>query len=87
MRISQDHRHAFSVETIASDMAIFRNSILTLSVALQKNAEINFYCEKSNHILDCSEVAFHSHLFWKISPENTGVRVLILVKLQIDCSE
>ena len=38
-------------------------------------------------ILDCSEAAVHSHPFSKISPENTGVRVLLLVKLQTDWSE
>ena len=38
-------------------------------------------------ILDCSEAAVHSHPFSKISPENTGGRVLLLVKLQTDCSE
>ena len=32
MRTSKDHVHACSVETIGSDVAIFRNSILTLSV-------------------------------------------------------
>ena len=38
-------------------------------------------------ILDCSEAAVHSHPFWKISPENTGGRVILLVKLQTGCSE
>ena len=38
-------------------------------------------------ILDCSEAAVHSHSFSKISPENTGGRVLLLVKLQTYCSE
>ena len=38
-------------------------------------------------ILDCSEAAVHSHPFSKISPGNTGGRVLFLVKLQTDCSE
>ena len=38
-------------------------------------------------ILDCSEAAVHSHPFSKISPENTGGRVLLLSKLQSDCSE
>ena len=38
-------------------------------------------------ILDCSEAAVHSHPFLKISPENTGGRVLFLVKLETDCSE
>ena len=39
VRISKDHGHACSVETIGSDVAIYRNSILTLSVTLQKNSE------------------------------------------------
>ena len=38
-------------------------------------------------ILDCSEAAVHNHPFSKISPGNTGGRVLFLVKLQTDCSE
>ena len=38
-------------------------------------------------ILDCSEAAFHSHPFLKIYPRNTSGRVLLLVKLQTDCSE
>ena len=38
-------------------------------------------------ILDCSEAAVHSHSFSKISPENTGGRVLLLNKLQTDCSD
>ena len=38
-------------------------------------------------ILDCSEAAVHIHPFSKIYPENTGGRVLFLVKLEIDCSE
>ena len=38
-------------------------------------------------IRDCSEAAIYSHLFSQISPENTGGRVLLLVKLQTDCSE
>ena len=37
-------------------------------------------------ISHCSEAAFHSHPFSKIYPENSGVRVLLLVKLQTDCS-
>ena len=36
-------------------------------------------------ILDCSEAAVHSHPFSKISPENTGGRVLLLVRLQTNC--
>ena len=38
-------------------------------------------------ILDCSEAAVHNDPFSKISPENTSGKVLLLVKLQTDCSE
>ena len=38
-------------------------------------------------ILDCSEAAVHSHPFSEISPGNTGGTVLLLDKLQTDCSE
>ena len=38
-------------------------------------------------ILDCSEAAVYSHPFSKTSPENTGGRVFLFVKLQTDCSE
>ena len=38
-------------------------------------------------ILDCSEANVHSHPFPKTYPENTGVRVLLLVKFETDCSE
>ena len=38
-------------------------------------------------LLNCSEAAIHRHLFPKISPGNTGGTVLLLVKLQTDCSE
>ena len=38
-------------------------------------------------ILECSEAAADSHPFSKISPENTSGRVLLLPKLQTDCSE
>ena len=38
-------------------------------------------------IMDCSEAAVHSHPFSKTFPENTGGRVLLLVKLQTSCSE
>ena len=38
-------------------------------------------------VLDCSEVTVHSHPFLKISPENTGSRILLLVKLETDCSK
>ena len=33
-------------------------------------------------ILDCSEAAVYSHPFSEISPENSGGRVLLLVKFQ-----
>ena len=91
MRISKDHGHVCSIETIGCDVAIFRNSMLTLSVTLWKNVERSFYCEKSNKItssyLGLFRSTVHIHPFSKISPENTGGRVLILVKLQTDCSE
>ena len=35
----------------------------------------------------CSKAAAHSHPFLKIYPENLGVRVVLLAKLQTDCSE
>ena len=38
-------------------------------------------------ISHCSEAAVCSHPFLKTSLENSGVRVLLLVKLQTDCSE
>ena len=38
-------------------------------------------------ILECSEAAANSHSFSKMSPENSGGRVLLLVKLQTDCSD
>ena len=75
MRISQDHGHACSGETIGCDVAIFRNSTLTLSVTLFLLREIELHS------------TVYSHPFSKISPENTGGRVLLLVKLQTDCSE
>ena len=34
MQISKDHDHTCSIETVGCDVAIFRNSILTLSVTL-----------------------------------------------------
>ena len=68
-------------------MAIFRSSLLTLSVTLEKNTERNFYCEKSNYITNsylglCSEAAVQIHPFSKIYSENTCGRVLLLIKLQ-----
>ena len=72
--------HAYSIESISSNMAIFRSYISTLSVTLKKNTGLL-------SISDCSEAAAQNHPFSKISPENTGDRVLLLVKLQADCSE
>ena len=87
MPISKDHGHACSVETIGPDVAIFRNSILTLSVKrMQKEIESNRITLQAA-ILDCSEAAVHSYPFLKIYPGNTAGRVLILIKLQTDCSE
>ena len=37
-------------------------------------------------ILDRSEAIVDSHTFHKFSPENTGGRVLVLNKLQSNCS-
>ena len=36
-------------------------------------------------ILDCLEAAISSYPFSKTYPGNTGGRVLLLIKLQIDC--
>ena len=64
------------------DYSSWRAYFSKLFITLQNNVEINFYCEKSNYItssfkiLNCSEAAVHSHLFPKISPENTGGMVL-----------
>ena len=38
-------------------------------------------------ILDCSGEAIHSYPFSKIYPENTGDRVILLVKLKTGYSE
>ena len=38
-------------------------------------------------VLDCSEAAVYSHPYSKMSPGNTGGRVLLLAKLETDCSE
>ena len=87
----KDHGHACSVETIGSDVDIFRNSILTLSVSYKRMRKEIFIVGNrvtlQAAILDYSEAAVHSHPFSEISPKNTGGRVLILVKLQADCSE
>ena len=46
MRISLDHGHACSGETIGCDVAIFRNSTLTLSVTLFLLWEIELHSEQ-----------------------------------------
>ena len=83
--------HTCSVETIGFDVAIFRNSILTLSVMFKRMPKEIFIVRNritlQAAILNRSEAAVHSHPFSKISPENTGGRVLLLSKLQSDCSE
>ena len=38
-------------------------------------------------ILDCSETTVYGHPFSKVYPEITGGRVLLLIKLETDCSE
>ena len=51
-----------------------------------KNTKRNVYCEKLNYItssyLGLLRSSFLSHPFLKICPENTGGRVLLLVKIQ-----
>ena len=83
------HGHACSVETIGSDVAIFSNFILTLSVTLWKNAKKNFIVRNritlQAAILDCSEAAVHSHPFSKSSQGNIDGKVILLVKLQTNC--
>ena len=69
-------------------MAIFRNSILTFSVnSAKRNFIVRNQITLQVAILGCSEAAVRSHPFSKILPENTSGRVLLLVKLQTDCSE
>ena len=63
--------HTCSVETIGFDVAIFRNSILTLSVPKEIFIVRNRITLQAV-ILNCSEAAVHSHPFLKVSPENTG---------------
>ena len=86
MRISKDHGHACSVETIGSEEAIFGNSILTLRMRKEIVIVRNRITLQAA-LLDCSEAAVHSHPFSKISPGNTGCRVLFSAKLKADCSE
>ena len=54
---------------------------------LKKNFIVRNRITLQAAIFDCSEVAVHSHQFSKVSPGNTGGRVLLLVKSQIGCSE
>ena len=76
------HGHAYSVESIASDVVIYR-------FLSYKNIKYFFYCEKTNYITqaaisDCAEAAVHSHPVSNICLGNTDSRVLLLVKLQTD---
>ena len=54
---------------------------------------ITYYNDSTKNVFleifhfECSEAVVQSHPFSKIYPENTGGRVLLLVKLQTDCSE
>ena len=66
------------------EILIVRNRI-TLRAAILKQPPTRFFLEIFR--LYCSEADVYSHLFSKISPENTGGRVLLLVKLQTGCSE
>ena len=83
--------NACSVETIGCDMVVFRNSILTLSVSYKTMRKEIFTVRNRKKlqaaILDCSGAAVHIHSFLKIYPENIGGTVLLLVKLETDCSE
>ena len=85
MGICKDHGHACSVEIIGSDVTIFRNSILAFNITYKRMRKKIFIVRNQitlqAAILDCSEAAVHSHPFSKIYPENTGGRVLLLVKL------
>ena len=70
------------VTSIGSDVVIFRNSIL-----LEETFIVGNQITLQAAVSDCSKAAIHSHPFSKTFPENTGVRVLLLVKLQTDSSE
>ena len=80
------HGRTCSVESMGSDVAILRNSKLMLNVMFSNNAERSFYCEKLNYIISSYLGLFRSShpqpSIFKIFPENTGGRVLLLVKLQ-----
>ena len=41
---------AYSIESIGSNVATFRNSLLTSNVTLWRNTERNFHCEKLNYV-------------------------------------
>ena len=63
---------------LGSNMAIFRNFILTLSVVLKKNTKINLYNRITSKaaLSDCFEVAVLSHPCSKMSQENSSGRDL-----------
>ena len=64
--------HTFSVETIGSDMAIFRNSTLEfLEVLRYKRIPKEIFVVRNRitlqaAIMDCSEAAVHSHPFFSL---------------------
>ena len=79
------HGRPYSAENAGSDVVIYR-------FLSYKNTKESFYYEKTNYITQAAisefaEAAVHSHPFSKICLRNTDDRVLLLVKLQTDCSE
>ena len=77
-------------------MAIFRNSIFINVLLRYKRIPIFFFIfffflrnqiTLQAAISDRSEAAVQRHPFSKVFLENTGGRVLLLVKLQTDSSE
>ena len=77
----RSHDGAYSVGDKGPDVVILKFYINV------KSDVIKAY-ELQAAISHCLEAAIHhSHLFLKISPKTSGVRVLLLVKLQTDCSK
>ena len=80
--------------SITFNMAVFRNSILTFYYVIKEyRFFFYFFFFLRNQITlqaaisDLSEAAVQRHPFSKVFLENTGGRVLLLVKLQTDSSE
>ena len=75
---------AYSIESIGSNVATFRNSLLTSNVTLWRNTERNFHCEKLNYVTSSYLGLFSNSrrepciffFFFQKTP------VLLLVKLQ-----